>query len=79
MQAVCAEAFCYPLDLEGLDDNEEEDEQNNSSLGLSNLDSSALKAHPPGEKCSCDAWQFSGQLLRTVLALSVQAIYEVQV
>lgn len=44
VQAVCTEAFCYPLDLEGLDTkDEEEDEQNSSSLGLSNLDSSALK------------------------------------
>lgn len=59
MQAVCTEAFCYPLDLEGLDDKEEEDEQNSSSLGLSNLDSSALKAHPFGEKCSCNAVQFA--------------------
>lgn len=46
MQAVCTEAFCYPLDLEGFD---EEDDSNDDaahtgpSLGFSTLDSSALK------------------------------------
>lgn len=48
VQAICTEAFCYPLDLEGPDESTEEGQseaEDASSLGLSNLDSSPLRVY----------------------------------
>jgi hypothetical protein len=42
MQTVCTEAFCS-LEVQGSDDEEEDDQGCQTSLGLSNLDSPALQ------------------------------------
>ena len=74
MQAVCTEAFCYPLDLEGFD---EEDDSNDDaaetgpSLGFSNLDSSALKVEiwsPIAALLKAGDWTPTYFVLTTVLS-----------